>query len=261
MTMPAKVKSYLEESGVPFIVSSHAPTFTAQEEAAALHVPGKAVAKAVVLRANNELVLAVLPAPYRVNTHKIEKMLGMPVRLANEQEFRGLFPECETGAAPPFGPLYSLKVLVDESLAGEDDIIFSAGTHRESLRMHFPDFERLSGSQVCRFAEKSGGFAAHPERLEDWIAHLEISDYPPLWKLNIVELAGHNIESRGREEVNRLLTKGWKLLHIYTLRYEEDGVWRERPMAILGRPGSGEETKNDPAASNHVQKHELFPRN
>lgn len=58
----------------------------------------------------------------------------------------------------------------------------------------------------------------------------------PLWQLDIAELVGHNIESRGREEVNRLLAEGWILLHIYTLKYEENGVWRERPMAILGRP-------------------------
>lgn len=58
----------------------------------------------------------------------------------------------------------------------------------------------------------------------------------PLWQLDIVELAGHNIETKGREEVNRLLSEGWILLHIYTLKYEEGGVWRERPMAILGRP-------------------------
>jgi hypothetical protein len=57
----------------------------------------------------------------------------------------------------------------------------------------------------------------------------------PLWQLDIVELTGHNLEARGREEVNRLLQSGWRLLHVYTLKYEEDGVWRERPMAILGR--------------------------
>jgi hypothetical protein len=57
----------------------------------------------------------------------------------------------------------------------------------------------------------------------------------PLWQLDIVEVTGHNLEARGREEVNRLLASGWRLLHIYTLKYEEDGVWRERPMGILGR--------------------------
>ena len=58
----------------------------------------------------------------------------------------------------------------------------------------------------------------------------------PLWQLDIVEVTGHNLEARGREEVNRLLQAGWLVLHIYTLRYREDNVWRERPMAILGRP-------------------------
>lgn len=61
----------------------------------------------------------------------------------------------------------------------------------------------------------------------------------PLWQLDIVEVTGHNLEARGREEVNRLLGEGWRLLHIYTLKYEEDGVWRERPMGILGKLRNG----------------------
>jgi len=70
----------------------------------------------------------------------------------------------------------------------------------------------------------------------------------PLWQLDIVELIGHNIESRGREDVNRLLEQGWRLLHIYTLRYHEEGVWRERPMAILGRPRTKDEGQKSPGA-------------
>jgi hypothetical protein len=62
----------------------------------------------------------------------------------------------------------------------------------------------------------------------------------PLWQLDIVELTGHNLEARGRDEVNRLLATGWRLLHIYTLKYQEGGVWRERPMAILGRLRNGQ---------------------
>jgi hypothetical protein len=62
------------------------------------------------------------------------------------------------------------------------------------------------------------------------------SSFRPLWELDITELTGHNIETAGREEVNKLLADGWILLHIYTLKYPEHGVWRERPMAILGKP-------------------------
>jgi hypothetical protein len=69
----------------------------------------------------------------------------------------------------------------------------------------------------------------------------------PLWQLDMAELTGHNIEARGREEVNELLQQGWLLLHIYTLKYQKEGVWRERPMAILGRPRRG--LQNPPPAA------------
>ncbi len=65
-----------------------------------------------------------------------------------------------------------------------------------------------------------------PAALLEWL---------PLWQLDVAEVTGHNLEARGREEVNRLLKSGWRLLYIYTLKYREEGVWRERPMAILGR--------------------------
>lgn len=68
--------------------------------------------------------------------------------------------------------------------------------------------------------------------------------YIPLWELHIEEITGHNIEAHGREEVNKLLKKGWILLHIYTLKYHEYGVWRERPMAILGKSKKRYERKN-----------------
>ena len=73
------------------------------------------------------------------------------------------------------------------------------------------------------------------------------ADAQPLWQLDFAEITGRNLESRGRKEVNRLLAAGWRLLHVYTLRYEEKGVWRERPMAILGRlrNGSREEGKSE----------------
>jgi len=78
--------------------------------------------------------------------------------------------------------------------------------------------------------------AAAIKKTQSGLSQAAAAESTPLWQLDIEELAGHNIEARGREEVNRLLSEGWILLHIYTLKYEENGVWRERPMAILGRP-------------------------
>jgi len=70
-------------------------------------------------------------------------------------------------------------------------------------------------------------------------ATVPVSAGKPLWELGINELAGRNLEASGRSDVNEMLQHGWTLLHVYTLRYPERqgarSVWRERPMAILGR--------------------------
>lgn len=67
-------------------------------------------------------------------------------------------------------------------------------------------------------------------------AEYDILEILPLWQLDIGEVTGFNLETRGRKKVNELLKNGWLLLYVYTLIYQEDGVWRERPMAILGLP-------------------------
>ena len=107
---------------------------------------------------------------------------------------------------------------------------------RHRLRLEVPPPKPIPISQTST-ERRYGPFQGSLSDSADLFAMLQKSQEIPLWQLNIVELAGHNIEARGREEVNRLLDQGWVLLHIYTLRYEEDGIWRERPMAILGRPG------------------------
>ena len=57
-----------------------------------------------------------------------------------------------------------------------------------------------------------------------------------LWDLDIGEITGENLEAKNRDQVNMLLQEGWILLHVYTLYYREDGIWRQRPMGILGKP-------------------------
>ena len=99
-------------------------------------------------------MLAVLPAAPHANLEKLASLLGKPVRLASEQEFSSLFPDCELGAMPPFGSLYNLRVYVDESLAADENIVFNAGTHRDAIRMRYLDFARLVKPTVCSFASK-----------------------------------------------------------------------------------------------------------
>ena len=154
MTMSARLKSFLDENCVQYTLMSHSPAYTAQAAAATLHVPGKELAKTVVLRAGDDMVLAVLPASYHVNLKKLGALVGKTLRLASEKEFADLFPDCELGAMSPFGNLYNLRVFADESLAADEEIVFNAGTHRDAIRMGYDEFVQVVKPQVAAFADK-----------------------------------------------------------------------------------------------------------
>lgn len=154
MSVPQRLKAFLDSSDVPYESLSHSATYTAQGTATMMQISGKEVAKTVVLCAGalgEETVLAVLPGPRHVKFDKLEAVVGKPVRLATEEEFSRLFPDCELGAMPPFGALYNLPVYLDQSLAKDQQVIFNAGTHHDAVRMTYEDFVRLAEPKICSF--------------------------------------------------------------------------------------------------------------
>lgn len=144
MVVAAKLKSFLDESRVRYHVLKHHEKFTSPEIAQALHVPGQLLAKVVMLKAKDDLLMAVLPANLRVDLEKFAKVAGVEAcALATETQFRDLFPDCEVGAMPPFGNLYGVPVYVDASLTKDDEIVFEAGNHHEAIKLAYADFDRL----------------------------------------------------------------------------------------------------------------------
>jgi Ala-tRNA(Pro) deacylase len=153
MPILGKLREFLDQNKVPYEVTSHRQAFTAQEVAAAEHIPGIKLAKVVMLRSGAEFIMAVLPAPYRVDLDRAKTVLGKPnLALATEQEFAGLFPQCEAGAMPPFGNLYNLAVYADQTLSRDEEIVFNAGTHTQTVKMKYADFARLVQPKVVSFA-------------------------------------------------------------------------------------------------------------
>ena len=152
--MPAeKIKKFLDEHGVKYVTVHHSPAVTAQEIAAAAHIPGRQVAKTVIVKVDGKTAMAVLPADRVVNFDVLrEEVFAGDARLATEEEFEQLFPECEVGAMPPFGNLYGMDVYVDQSLAEDQHIAFNAGNHRELIQMSYADYQRLVQPTVCAFA-------------------------------------------------------------------------------------------------------------
>lgn len=154
MTMPMRLKAFLDENRIQYNVITHSPTYSSQIAAATMHVSGKELVKTVVLRGGRDTYIAVLPASCHVSLDKFGALVGKAVRLATEPELASLFPDCELGAMPPFGQLYHLPVYMDEALAADEEIVFNAGTHQDAIRMRYADFARLVKPQACFFTEK-----------------------------------------------------------------------------------------------------------
>ena len=154
--MPVKkLKDFLDSNGVKYVAITHSPAATAQEIAASAHVPGKEMAKTVMLKLDGRMAMAVLPASYKVDFDLMKEAPGADrVELAEESEFGEIFPECELGAMPPFGNLYGMEVFVSESLAEDEEIAFNTGSHVELIRMFYKDFESLVKPKKVKFSAK-----------------------------------------------------------------------------------------------------------
>jgi Ala-tRNA(Pro) deacylase len=155
------VETYLREQGVDFAVRTHRPAYTAQEISATEHIPGKMVAKVVLVRADGQVVMLVLPASYQVDFARARKALGVQhLRLLDEPELAILFPDCDVGAEPPFGNLYGLPVYVDRHLADDEIIVFPIGTHTETMTLGFGAFTRLVSPTIAAFAEPKAAYVS-----------------------------------------------------------------------------------------------------
>ncbi len=146
------LQSYLDEMGIHYRVTKHPDAFTAQDLAAAEHIPGRKVIKPVVVRADGEFVMCALPASYKIDLSELRHQLQCEeVQLADERSLQEIFRDCELGAEPPIGRLYGLPTLMDESLFADDRVTFQAGTHSDAVTMTLADYRRVAQPEVAYF--------------------------------------------------------------------------------------------------------------
>jgi len=149
------LREFLDSHNIKYMVISHSVAYTAQGIAALVHLSGRKLAKTVIVRTDGKLAMAVVPASFHVDLDLLRTVSGaQSVEIATEQEFKNAFPDCETGAMPPFGNLYNMPVYADVSLAEVDEITFNAGTHRELVRMAWADLMRLVDPKICNLTRR-----------------------------------------------------------------------------------------------------------
>lgn len=138
------LNQYLEQAHVAYQTHKHPTAFTALEVAERAHVKGRSLAKTVIVKVDGRLAMIVMPATHIINMQTLPvEMNCEDLELALEYEFQNLFADCETGAMPPFGNLFSMEVYMDQAMAENDTISFTAGEHNEILEISFTDFHTL----------------------------------------------------------------------------------------------------------------------
>lgn len=153
MAIAEKVKDYLDQKHVAYQILEHSLAFTAMEIAGAQHIPGKQLIKAVIVKADNKYLMCVLPSDRMINFDSLKKITqSKDIFLASEAELKKLFPGYEIGTEPPFGDLFGLEVFVDRTVSENEEIVFNAGTHTDTVKIKYCDFKKLTKSTEANFS-------------------------------------------------------------------------------------------------------------
>ncbi len=161
-----RLKEFLDKNNVKYVVISHSRAFTAAAIGAITHIPGKEIAKTVMVRLDGKLAMVVVPGSRSVDLNALKTVIpAQTATIVPEPEFSDAFPDCEVGAMPPFGVLYDLPVYVDEMLTKDEEIAFNAGSHRELVRLSYKDFERLAKPKVVKIVRKTAAELLAEDRM------------------------------------------------------------------------------------------------
>lgn len=145
MSVPDTVANFLHAQQVPFEVLRHVPSRYSMETAHAAHVPGRKLAKGVMLEDGDEYLLAVIPATHRIDWVALGAMLRRPVYMVEESDLSLLLRDCRIGAVPPLGAAYGISSIVDSEIAEQDDLYFESGDHEHLVHVGQDAFRQLIG--------------------------------------------------------------------------------------------------------------------
>ena len=144
-----RIREFLDGNHARYVTLNHSPAYTTSQVAESAHVPGRSMAKVVVVVVGGRLAMAVVPVTRDVDLERLREETGKnDVRLADEEEFVQRFEGCKLGTAPPFGSLFGMETYVDRALAASPQIAFNAGTHTDVIVMDFGEYCRLAKPKI-----------------------------------------------------------------------------------------------------------------
>ena len=151
-----QLREFLANNDVGFREVHHEPTFTSEQSAAARGEPLQIGGKALLVKADEEFALLVIPANRKLASSPARKILGVKkMRFATKQELLEL-TSLVPGSVPPFGvPILPFQLVVDEHLTANDRIAFNAGSLTTSFVMRMDDYLWLAKPELGVFTTRS----------------------------------------------------------------------------------------------------------
>jgi Ala-tRNA(Pro) deacylase len=162
--LPARILSFLTKNSAKYTPLQHRTVFTAYDVAQTLKVDLKNVAKTLLVQADREWVLIVVPANRNLDFQALKKTINTERKKTAATPFKKISLATERsiskgvsntpGAVPPFGPLYKLPTYVDRAIMKAPKLIVNGGTFETSLEMKPKEYLRLAEGVLGSFSKK-----------------------------------------------------------------------------------------------------------
>ena len=158
--LPAKIVKYLEKAGVKHEILEHKTVYTAIDAANTLKKKMGEIAKSLLVKADKDYYLILLPANRNLNFLKIQKFISKlggkevkVVKIPGEKVVEQAL-KIKAGTLSAFGNLHKVPVLIDKELDKVNKAIFSSGSLNHSVEMLMNDFIKLEDGVLGSFGVK-----------------------------------------------------------------------------------------------------------
>lgn len=154
MPISKKLLSHLDKNKIKYEILKHKTVYTAYDLANTLKKKLSEIAKTLVIKADKNYYLVVIPAHYRLDLGKLKKMLkSKKIEIAKENVMEKIF-KVKAEAITPFGTIHKAGVVVDRALLKTREVILGAGSFTESLGLKIKDFLKIEKPLQGNFGQR-----------------------------------------------------------------------------------------------------------
>jgi Ala-tRNA(Pro) deacylase len=148
MDVYKNIVTFLNNQKVPFSVLTHEPVHTSEEATRVRGMEKSTGAKSLLLKSEDNFILAVIPGSERLDSKKLRELLNSKqLRFANPEEVKEIMG-CEIGACYPFGNLINIKMVVDKRLSQHEYIAFNPGLHHKTIKLKWEDYFKVVNPEL-----------------------------------------------------------------------------------------------------------------